>query len=79
MNSTSSVLTVTMFYCTVDVYIVYLYMCIYMKLTFFLTGERPSVTAVPSDWNNVRQCLMSRVGGVSKNKNDYVNQLRKTD
>lgn len=42
-----------------------------MKLTFFLTGERPSVTAVPSDWNNVRQCLMSRVGGVSKNKNDY--------
>lgn len=77
MNSTSSVLAVTMFYCTVDVYIVYLY--IYMKLTFFLTGERPSVTAVPSDWNNVRQCLMSRVGGVSKNKNDYVNQLRKTD
>lgn len=48
-----------------------------MKLTFFLTGERPSVTAVPSDWNNVRQCLMSRVGGVSINKNDYVNQLRK--
>lgn len=75
MNSTSIVLAVTMFYCTVDVYIVY----IYMKLTFFLTGDRPSVTAVPSDWNNVRQCLMSRVGGVSINKNDYLNLLRKTD
>lgn len=75
MNSTSIVLAVTMFYFTVDVYIVY----IYMKLTFFLTGERPSVTAVPSDWNNVRQCLMSRVGGVSINKNDYLNLLRKTD
>lgn len=47
---------------TVDVY------KIYTKLTFFLTGERPSVTAVPSDWNNVRQCLMSRVGGVSINE-----------
>lgn len=62
MNSIFSVLAVAMFYCTVDVYI------IYTKLTFFLTGERPSVTAVPSDWNNVRQCLMSRVGGVSINE-----------
>lgn len=48
----------------------------YIEDTLFLTGERPSVTAVPSDWNNVRQCLMSRVGGVSRNKNGDANQWR---
>lgn len=48
MNLIFSVLVVVMFYCIVDVYI------IYMKFIFFLIGERLLVIVVLFDWNNVR-------------------------
>lgn len=48
MNLIFSVLVVVMFYCIVDVNI------IYTKFIFFLIGERLLVIVVLFDWNNVR-------------------------